>query len=232
MRVKGRWKVVFMVSALLLLGMGRLSALDKEDLILGEMVLLLERPDLLLQGFEAGLDSPEDDRAALSRTLEDARWIISGMIYGFRIRWIPSWKDKAVVDQWEMEPLALIPRGDVALTVPNIVKEGNLVYYAIRYTLSSSQRSRRTGWMSQALDSAAGRALIGMDPDVRRMSLEEATKQAIRGWLRSREYNRPREVRGTVAFDQFPRTNYGRGGMVSDVVLRMNLDPPRHYIAD
>ncbi|RKX85678.1 MAG: hypothetical protein DRP70_11350 [Spirochaetes bacterium] len=169
---------------------------------------------------------------ALKELLEDARWSFSGMIYGFSVIWIPSSNARAVKEELLIEPLALIPEGDPRMKTVSLTRENGFLYVLMEYTPDSTQESRLEGWGGEVYPASAGAGTSAVDFGSRRNAIKTAIKEALRAYLRVRDYNRPREVRGRVAFTDFPCTSLSYGSIKAVVKLRMDLEPLRAYAID
>lgn len=174
----------------------------------------------------------EREENALNVLLEDARWAFSGMIYGYSVTWTPSSVARSVDEELLIEPLALIPRGDPRMKTVSVVRENDFIYILLEYTPDATQESRLEGWNGEAFPSATGSGTAPINFGSRRDAMEAALKETLRAWLRAREYNRPREIKGRVAFTEFPITGLSSGSIRAVVTLRMDLEPLRHYAVD
>ena len=175
----------------------------------------------------------ERERQAFERLIEDARWTFSGMIYGFDVRWTPSSRSRDVEEELSIIPHAMIPENDPRMSVAAIVEDGNLVYISVDYRVDETQARRVSGWKGESLPKASGGGSASVFlPDSRRGAMEDAIKETIRAWLRAREYNRPREVSGRVAFVSAPEISYSAGQVRADITLSMDLKPLREYRID
>lgn len=174
----------------------------------------------------------EREENALDLLLEDARWAFSGMIYGYSVTWTPSSLGRSVDEELLIEPLALIPRGDPGMRTIAVVRENGFIYVQLEYTTDSTQERRQAGWSGQAFPAASGSGMVPISLDSRRAAIEAAIRDTIRSWLRVREYNRPREIRGRVAFTEFPLTGLSGSLLRAVVTLRMDLEDVRSYPID
>jgi hypothetical protein len=168
----------------------------------------------------------------LKELLEDARWAFSGMIYGFSVSWTPPSGSRNVKEELTISPLAQIPYGDPRMRVVSITRENGFDYVLFEYNPDASQESRLEGWCSEAFPASAGTAVIPGGEGSRREAMEGAVKQALKAYLRVRDYNRPREIRGRVAFTEFPQTGFAGGSVSATVRLRMDIEALRPYRVD
>ncbi len=184
------------------------------------------------ENFRESGEFSERETQAIETLLEDARWAFSGMIYGFNFTWTPSSIAREVGEELLIEPLGAIPWGDPRMRTAAVVVENGFIYVQLEYSPDATQESRLEGWDSQAFPVAAGSGEVRSLSSSRRDALEQGIKEAVRAWLRVREYNRPREVTGRIALDTFPLTGLRANNIKASVAVRMDLDPLRHYPAD
>ena len=224
----------FLFPVLLFFVLLPVSLLHAEDSIRGEFWVRRDLMDIVAPGENVREDGSysERERLAMETLLEDARWVFSGMIYGFSFTWTPSASSRDVSEELGLEPLGLIPWGDPKMHTLAVVEENGFIYVQMEYRPDDSQRARLEGWSSQAYPVSTGAGEVRALSSSRRDALEQGVKEAVRAWLRAREYNRPREVSGRVAFDKFPVTGLRANNIKAAVVVRLDLDPLRHYAAD
>ncbi len=167
---------------------------------------------------------------SMDNLLEDARWIISGMIYGFNFTWIPSSIKRNVEEELVITPISLISRGDPSLKVPSVVEENGFIYVQLEYLPDATQQRRLAGWAEETYPASAGSASVSvMEKSSRRKAVEAAIKEAVHLWIREREYNKPREVSGKIALTEFPAVTMNSGHLKARVRVRMILTPSRKY---
>ena len=173
------------------------------------------------------------ERNAVHSLLEDARWTFSAMIYGLDVVWTPPASSRGVEEVLEISSVALIPRGDPGLTATGVNRENGFIFVLLEYHPGDAQQARLRGWRGQSYPAGSGSGTVSIYHETpRRAAMEEAVKQALGRWLRAREYNRPKEIRGRVALACFPRIGRSGGGMKADVSIKIDLKPPIHYPVD
>jgi len=177
-------------------------------------------------------DFSERQKNALDSLLEDARWAFSGMIYGFSVSWTPPSRAREVEEDLQIEPLALIPRGDPRMRTVSVSRENGFVYILLEYSPDSSQERRLEGWSSEAFPAAAGAGSAPVNFGSRRDAMKAAIREVLKAYLRVRDFNRPREIKGKVAFTKFPFTSLMSGSVRAAVQLRLDLEPLRPYTVD
>lgn len=164
--------------------------------------------------------SPEE------RLLQELRYVVSGMVYGYRFAYTPSWGDRNVAERFLLEPAATIPWGDSAATTLDLADRGNTVYGQFMYNLSHRQRSLRSRWDSATVpdSSGSGSANIMDGYSGKIDAMEEAIHQALRVYLRGETRNRPREVTGAILLEEAPRVFIDEGRYVARVDIRILID--------
>ncbi len=170
---------------------------------------------------------------AIRRTLEEARLVISGMIYGFDLRYTPSDRARNVAEELVIEPRARIPAGDQALRVLQVRTSGNKYFVHIRYDLAEHQQRRMQAWSSNTLSSAGGRGTAPLQQGYRGKfeSFNQAIKNALREYLRPRYKNKPSRIQAVVALKEPPYTVIDAGGYHSRVRIKIDVREVRPYSA-
>jgi hypothetical protein len=143
---------------------------------------------------------------AVRRTLEEARFVFSGMIYGFRFRYTPSDRVRQVDEIFELEPIAEIPWGDPNLFVKSSHVEENRLYVRVVYRLREFQEAWKSSWRSNTLIGAEayGEASIYDGYRARFEAIRAGVKTAIREHFRQVVYNKPKAISGDVVLDRQP----------------------------
>ena len=170
---------------------------------------------------------------AIRRTLEEARLVISGMIYGFRVSYTPSDRPRNVKEELTVEPLARIPQGDPSLRVLKVRTTDNKYFVHTRYNLAEFQQRRLQAWSSNTLEVAAGRGSAPLNDGYRAKfdSFDQAIKNALREYLRPRYKNKPSRIQAAVALQEPPYTVIDAGGFHSKVRIKIDIREVRPYSA-
>jgi len=168
---------------------------------------------------------------AIHRLLEEAQFVISGMIYGYRLEYTPLDRSRGVSEVFHADPVATIPWGDPALRVLDTWMRGNKFFARIRYDLSSDQMLRLRFWNSgvHASASASAEAALSLGYLGRIEAHRQAIKQAFRDYLRSIEPNKPRVATGRVVLAEAPISAVSAGGYRSTVRIRIDLEDLHPY---
>ncbi|MFW5712910.1 MAG: hypothetical protein ACOCZA_13290 [Spirochaetota bacterium] len=189
-----------------------------------------ERPSPVEPIIGTGVISQEE---AIRRTLEEARVVFSGMIYGFNVRYTPSDRDRQVEEELVIEPLAQIPKGDPSLHVLKVRTTDNQYFVHMRYNLAAFQQRRLQAWDSNTLAVAAGRGTAPLYGGYRAKfdSFDQAIKNALREYLRPRYRNKPSRIQAAVALQDPPYTVIDAGGYHSKVRIKVDIREVQPYSA-
>ena len=173
---------------------------------------------------------PEIRDKAVRVLLEEARWIFSGMIYGFQYRYVPGSGELQVEDEFSLIPAAQIEKGDPSLRVENISDDYRTLTVQFSYWLSPSQSRRVEQFHMSRFRAAGGKGSEPVTtPEAGRVAMELGVKEAIREDLRQQFYNRPREVSGLLCFSHSPRLILGSGSYNSFVRILYRVDQMKDY---
>lgn len=174
---------------------------------------------------------PLDRKEAVRRVLEEARIVLSAMLYGFEVRYTPPDTEREVEEYFKVDPVAKIKEGDPRLrTLDTRTSEGRF-YVRFRYNMAEHQIRRRSAWESNTIPSVTAEGTTPLYKGYRGKfdSFEEAIKQGLRAYLRPREYNKPREIVATVLFRDPPRTWITAGGYHSKVSMKLRIEEVLPY---
>ncbi len=177
------------------------------------------------QGELMPVPSEESREEAARKLLEEARFIFSGMLYGFTFDYRPGDERFEIEDEFSLEPVAEIPPGDEALSIQQSRLEDSTLVVRIRYDMEPFQHGRREAWDSSRIPSASG---IGSAPyhkgrEQRYTAMEDGVRQAIRNHLRSRIFDRPRRIQGDVLFEEAPEIFVKAGEYRARVQIRLKV---------
>ena len=175
--------------------------------------------------------TPKRTPVPIDRLLEEARYVFSGMIYGFSFAYTPSDTLRSVEEQFTIEPIAQIPWGDPGLTVMDTREAEDRVFVRIRYFLNEYQDPWISMWQSNTLptNSAFGEAPLYRGPENRIEAINQGVKQAVRNYLRQRVYNKPKSITGEVVLQAPPRIVIKAGAYRATVDVKMKFEEVRPY---
>ena len=145
--------------------------------------------------------------------LEEARTLLSGMVYGWTFSWTPSDAARKVADRFDLVPVAEIPWGSDRLVVRQTRVEEARLFAQVFYTMNPAEQLRRESWAGAVVDAATG---IGEAPamkgrQAKAEALANAIKDAVRNQLHTRILNKPRQISGAVVLWDDPQVCVASG---------------------
>jgi hypothetical protein len=173
------------------------------------------------------------DAPVEERFLREAQYTISAMIFGFDFVYTPEHPARKVERFFELEPVGEIPWGDPRLVLREVRDERTTFYGLLDYRLSEHEKIRLRTWQNRDVERAAGHGsaplLDGLDGKL--AAVEEGIHQGLRDFLRSRYFNRPREVTGSVVLREPPRIRTRAGMYEAQVLLYIHIREVQEYLA-
>jgi hypothetical protein len=178
-----------------------------------------------------GSERPLPRELVVERLLDEAVFLLSGMIYGFRFVYAPSDPTRRVAERFELEPFATIVRGDPRLDVFQTWVEESRLYARVSYTLDERQAGWYRGWSSAAnvSSSGVGTAPFVAGPAAKPTAARDAIRVAIRNHAREREFNRPQSISGAVLIADSPRTVVRSGNYETRISVLLQIDAIVRY---
>ena len=166
---------------------------------------------------------PISTETAVSRLLEETRYVVSGMIYGFRYRYQPADPRRGVQEVFELEPVSSIPWGDENLAMRNTRREESRIFVSFLYELNDYQRQLQQSWASAAIDDSSGRgeASIMQGNAGRLEAIQASIQHAVRRHLQFLTRNRPRSSQGDLILERVPRLSIESGQWVARADIRL-----------
>lgn len=171
------------------------------------------------------------EEEATKRVLEEARYVFSGMIYGFKFEYTPSDKRRKINDYFKMDPLLLIKWGDEKLRVKKLWIKNNKYYLKIMYEMDEYQEKRMKAWSSnifpKLISTGSSDYFKGYKNKIK--AYEDAVRQASRAYLRKKHYNKPRVIIGEAAFTSIPYNIIDSGFYKNKLSIALNIKNLKDY---
>ncbi len=169
--------------------------------------------------------APQSAEERIELLLSEAQYVFSGMIYGFSFRYVPLDLRRNVTEELEVKPVATILRGDPALAVVEARIESGRHFALIRYHVREEQRTWVDHWSSNLFERATGYGTGDMlkGEEQKRIAIENGIREAIRAYLRPREYNKPKEISGFAAFVDVPYVVIDEGHYRAKVSVKLDI---------
>jgi hypothetical protein len=157
--------------------------------------------------------------------LEEARTLLSGMVYGWTFSWTPSDASRKVADRFELVPVAEIPWGSDRLAVRQTRVEEARLFAQVFYTMNPAERLRRESWAGAVVDAAtgAGEAPAMKGRQAKAEALANAIKDAVRNQLHTRILNKPHQIRGEVVLWEDPQVWVTSGAYHAVAKIRLRV---------
>jgi hypothetical protein len=157
--------------------------------------------------------------------LEEARTLLSGMVYGWTFTWTPSDVARKVADRFDLVPVAEIPWGSDRLAVRQTQVEEARLFAQVFYTMNPAEQLRRESWAGAVVDAATG---SGQAPAMKGRgakfeALANAIKDAVRNQLHTRILNKPHQIRGEVVLWDDPQVWVASGAYHAVARIRLRV---------
>jgi hypothetical protein len=162
---------------------------------------------------------------AAKRVLEEARIVISAMIYGYEFIYTPSDEKRKVKELFSLTPTSEIRWGDPGLKIEQAEVEEKRLFATVGYTLDDSQAARIAAWSSAAIptDAGIGDSSVYAGQRERLVSFKNSIKEAIRNYMRQRIFNKPRELAGQVLLTKSPSVVIKAGRYFTTSNVKINM---------
>ncbi len=192
-----------------------------------EFPVELEKPPSVA-AFEGVVDPAYEaripDGEAAKAVLAEARWLFSGMVWGFDYVYTPSDRSRSIAELFQIQPRSPESAKGMELHAADARLEGTVLVVTVEYTPDAEERAEMASWKSGG---AAGQGTGGARS--RREAVAEASKAALRAYLREITHNKPREIRGSFAFAVFPRLFIRQGSWVAVIRMYARVDEILSY---
>ncbi len=183
-------------------------------------------------GFDGGgADSAPagDERPARLPPAEDlrsvARFVLGGMVFGWRFEYVPSDRTRRVDEVFTLEPIAEIRDDDPRFSLSGVDPDYPRVSAWADFLMDDTTARRSLYWKSVQFRSADGRGYGALERDSAgiRDAYADAVRVAVRSYARKLEKNKPKEIRGEVLLRENPRLFTDEGRFVADITVLVNI---------
>jgi hypothetical protein len=173
------------------------------------------------------------DRDIFLKVLEEARYVFSGMLYGYTFAYIPSDAARNVDESFSIELLHNIKMGDPSLKAVETWESEYKHYITLEYNLAPFQSEFLNSWNSNTIPivtgSGEGSFYTGLEGKLE--SIKTSIKNGIRNYLRTRRYNKPKEIKGAVLLWNPPIIQTRSGKYAAEVTFKLLVDEIEDYTA-
>ncbi len=166
-----------------------------------------------------------DEEFALNQVLEEAQYVFSAMIYGFKFSYVPKDNIRGIEEEFVCELNYLIPWGDPNLTVSKGRYKYGRYDVELSYNVSESQLPWVISWDTNILPEAgavgSGSLYSGLDGKLE--AINNSVKQSLRNHLRPLIYDKPHRISGYARLAEVPYmvADSGKYLCTSKVTLRL-----------
>jgi hypothetical protein len=178
-------------------------------------------------------DYPLSTEEAQRRALEEARAILSGMIYGYRFHYTPGDAVRKIGEEFSIIPVAEILWGDPNMRIADAWVKESLLYIKVTYQLEDFQAARRRAWSSNSMEASSGvgsySVFTATSAEGKQNALQQALKNAVREALRPVVFNKPREVTGEILIWNQPHTVIQSGAYTTQADVKLRVKEIRSY---
>ncbi len=138
--------------------------------------------------------------------------VVSGRIYGWKFSYVPSDTKREIKEIFELEPVAMIKKGDSGMAFRDNWEKDHIMYQNIVYTLQDFQKKRIESWTSSIIPSSYGEAEASIHKeDAISQALKDALKDSIKREFQSRGKDKPRSIEGQILLKENPRVFINSG---------------------
>ncbi len=157
------------------------------------------------------------------KVLEEARVLLSGMVYGWSFDYTPANRVRGVEESFTLTPIAQIPWGNPRLRVVETGTADEKLWARTSYSMDDAEVARRASWESSTagLSQGEGSASVMKGPDAKVLSFQDAVRDAIRRDLRTRYFDAPRQIRGDVVLWDDPLASVRSGMYRTEVKVKI-----------
>jgi hypothetical protein len=170
--------------------------------------------------------STQKPKAPPIQELNDlARFVMSGMVYGWKFSYTPSDRARKVAEFFELIPIKEIEKNDPRFSLIEITPAyPRLESWAV-VILDEPLKRRENYWSSVVFKTSDGRGSGERTAETQgiKTAYTEAVKNAIRGSAQRQVLNKPKEIRGEVQLRDNPRLFAEAGQFVADISVRINI---------
>jgi hypothetical protein len=220
----GRMLAVCRIASVLLIALFILVpiATAQDRVLRSEFTVDLEKAPSVA-AFEGVVDPAYEarlpDGEAAKAVLAEAQWLFSGMVWGFDYVYTPSDRSRSIAELFQIQMRVPEAVKGMALRASDARLDGTVLVVTVEYTPGVEERAEMASWKSGgAASQGTGSARLKRD------ALTDASKTALRAYLREITHNKPREIRGSFAFAAVPRLFVRQGSWVAVIKVYARVD--------
>ena len=201
--------------------------LNAQDVLRGQVRVELEP----IYGMYIDVHYPLDHDSAYRRALELAAMFFTAQIYGWSFHYDVGERARGIMEEFELSPMGEILWGDTRLFVTHARFENNVLSAWMDYRPTEAQHRRLEMWRMGNIRTAQA---IGYGPlggpvevsdwlAIKKKTLEDSARAAVRAMLQGQERNRPKEVTGFISLQTFPSYWMDAGRWAAQARFRVDI---------
>ncbi len=175
---------------------------------------------------------PTKDNNQLLRELYDqARGYLSGMVYGYEFRYVPSNPEREIREEFELQLLQEIPQGDPGIKIINTWRQDEQFYGQFAYRLPPHGIRWLNAWSNSPTVTGGGRAESQLwgGGNKQQVVVEGALLDVVRRHIAAQHVNVPRNVTGKLLIRDGPRIWISSGYYRAELFARIRIHTVEHY---
>ncbi len=155
---------------------------------------------------KAGEIWPVPPAEAGKRILAEAAWVFSALVYGFEYSYTPYDSARGLKERFELSSLGSIAPEELSPAGAARTKSSYELRAFVDYRVDEAQAKLMASYLLDPWKGSQGigRADILGGVEARAAAYSDALREAVRAYLRDVTPNKPRLVRGRVAFERMP----------------------------
>ena len=164
---------------------------------------------------------------------EVSRFLLTGMSYGWEFSYTPSDKRREVKEVFEIKAIKDLKITKEKIKIQEVRIKYPYVYCWAEYNLSNDELARQTSWQNLKYKSIKGRGegLRKNETEGVKTAYTNAIKDAITGYARKIQKNKPKEIIGEVMIKSSPRLFCSSGLFKAEIELFINIKEIVPYTA-
>ena len=194
-----------------------------------ETALIVRSPVWVFLETEPGTfdDKPPKQNIPPKEALNElSRYILSGMIYGWKFSYTPYDKKRNVQEFFELMPIFQIEKNDKNFFITDVEIKYPFCYCWAEYGIPESKAIRLEFWKSISHKTVKGRGMGERSDELKGVynAYTEAAKNAIREYARKFVKNKPKEISGEMLIKNNPRLYIESGLFKAELELYLHIE--------
>jgi hypothetical protein len=176
-----------------------------------------------------GEEWPVSRATAAARILDEAAWVYGGMIWGFEFEYTPYDKTRGLAERFVIKPIGSLAPSALSLASGSATEDlppelaSNELRSFVEYRPVAALVELMQGYAQDPWKGSQGLGKADMNLGIkgRRAAYEDGLRLAVRALLQGMEPNKPRLVKGRVAFERPPSMSIKGGYYTAQLRARV-----------